>query len=95
MSAEVLKYTLEQVEALELAPGTEHEKLEGWIPELAGEDEVRAGARKGLRLSRRRDASRSSPARRLRLTSSTGTPAPRWLSRGCNTSRPKRMTSAS
>ena len=35
MTAEVLKYTLEQVEALELAPGTEHEKLEGWVPTLA------------------------------------------------------------
>ena len=37
MTAEVAKYTMEQVEALELAPGTEHEKLEGWVPELAGE----------------------------------------------------------
>jgi hypothetical protein len=41
MTAEVLKYTREQVEALELAPGTEHEKLEGWIPEMAGDEEVR------------------------------------------------------
>jgi hypothetical protein len=42
MSAEVLKYTLEQVEALEVVPGTEVENLEGWIPELAGEDDLRA-----------------------------------------------------
>ena len=40
MSAEVLKYTLEQVEALELVPGTEQEKLEGWIPELADEADL-------------------------------------------------------
>jgi hypothetical protein len=38
MSAEVMKYTLEQVEALELAPGADHENLEGWIPELAGDE---------------------------------------------------------
>lgn len=38
MTAEVAKYTIEQVEALELAPGTEHEKLEGWVPELASDE---------------------------------------------------------
>ncbi|MGO9316557.1 MAG: hypothetical protein ACLPXT_03355 [Terracidiphilus sp.] len=41
MTAEVLKYTLAQVEALELAPGTEHENLEGWIPTLATDDDLR------------------------------------------------------
>ncbi|MGA2085073.1 MAG: hypothetical protein ABSG60_06100 [Terracidiphilus sp.] len=41
MTAEVLKYTLEQVEALELAPGAEHENLEGWIPTLANEEDLR------------------------------------------------------
>ena len=40
MSAEVTKYTLEQVEALELAPGTHVDKLEGWVPELASEPEA-------------------------------------------------------
>jgi hypothetical protein len=40
MSAETQKYTLAEVEALELAPGAEHENLEGWIPELATDDEV-------------------------------------------------------
>jgi hypothetical protein len=40
MSAEVMKYTLAQVEALELAPGTDHANLEGWIPELANEAEL-------------------------------------------------------
>ena len=48
MSAEVLKYTLEQIEALELAPGTEHEKLEGWIPTMASDDEVRAAFEKAF-----------------------------------------------
>jgi hypothetical protein len=41
MTAEVLKYTLEQVEALELAPGAEHENLEGWVPTLASDDDLR------------------------------------------------------
>ncbi len=41
MTAEVAKYTIEQIESLELAPGTEHEKLEGWIPELASDDDLR------------------------------------------------------
>jgi hypothetical protein len=41
MSVEVTKYTLEQVEALELAPGTGHENLEGWVPTLASEDDLR------------------------------------------------------
>ena len=40
MSAEVMKYTLAQVEALELAPGTDHANLEGWVPELANEGEL-------------------------------------------------------
>jgi hypothetical protein len=48
MSAEVLKYTLEQVESLELAPGTEHEQLEGLIPELAGEDDLRHALEKAF-----------------------------------------------
>jgi hypothetical protein len=48
MSAEVLKYTLEQVEALELAPGTEAEQLEGWIPELADENDLREALEKAF-----------------------------------------------
>jgi hypothetical protein len=48
MSAEVLKYTREQVEAMEIAPGTAHEKLEGWIPELASEDELRKALEKAF-----------------------------------------------
>jgi hypothetical protein len=48
MSGAVLKYTLDQVEALELAPAAEHEKLEGWIPPLAGDDDLRAALEKAF-----------------------------------------------
>jgi len=48
MTAEVLKYTLEQVEALELAPGSEHEKLEGWVPELATDEDLKLALEKAL-----------------------------------------------
>ena len=48
MSAEVLKYTREHVEALEVAPGFVHEKLEGWVPELAGEDDLRNALEKAF-----------------------------------------------
>lgn len=40
MTAEALKYTLEQVEALELAPGTDRENLEGWVPTLTSDDDL-------------------------------------------------------
>ena len=48
MTAEVQKYTLEQVETLELAPGTEHENLEGWVPMLATDDDLRQALGKAL-----------------------------------------------
>jgi hypothetical protein len=48
MTAEVSKYTIEQIEALELAPGAEHEQLEGWVPELAGEDDLRSALEKAF-----------------------------------------------
>ena len=48
MTAEVQKYTLEQVEALELAPGAVHEKLEGWVPELASEEELKDALEKAF-----------------------------------------------
>ena len=41
MTAEVAKYTIEQVEALELAPGAEHQQLEGWVPTLASDEDLR------------------------------------------------------
>ena len=48
MTAEVLKYTLDQIEALELAPGTEHEQLEGAVPEMATDDEIRSALEKAF-----------------------------------------------
>jgi hypothetical protein len=48
MTAEVLKYTMAQVEALELAPGTEHHNLEGWIPELANENDLKIALEKAF-----------------------------------------------
>lgn len=48
MTAEVSKYTLEQIETLELVPGTEHEQLEGWVPELASEDDLRNALEKAF-----------------------------------------------
>jgi hypothetical protein len=35
-------------EALEVAPGTAHERLEGWIPELANEEELRLALEKAF-----------------------------------------------
>jgi hypothetical protein len=48
MTAEVLKYTREQVENLELAPGARHEELEGWIPELASDEDRKTALEKAL-----------------------------------------------
>jgi hypothetical protein len=35
-------------DALEVAPGTAHERLEGWIPELASEEDLRAALEKAF-----------------------------------------------
>ena len=35
-------------DSLEVAPGTAHERLEGWIPELASEDELRGALEKAF-----------------------------------------------
>jgi len=48
MTAEVQRYSLEQIEALELAPGSEHLNLEGWVPELADENELRGALEKAF-----------------------------------------------
>ena len=48
MSAEVLKYTLDQIESMEVAPGTEHERLEGWVPELASDEDLRNALEKAF-----------------------------------------------
>ena len=48
MTAEAPKYTLDQVEALELAPGVKNAKLEGWVPEIANDDDLRAALEKAF-----------------------------------------------
>ena len=40
MTAEVSKYTIDQIESLELAPGSQHENLEGWVPKLATDEDL-------------------------------------------------------
>ena len=48
MTAEVQRYSQKQVEDLELAPGTEHENLEGWVPSLASDDDLHQALDKAL-----------------------------------------------
>ncbi|HMC29521.1 MAG TPA: hypothetical protein VKL99_01710 [Candidatus Angelobacter sp.] len=40
--------TTKDADSLEVAPGFAHEKLEGWVPELAGEEEVRQALEKAF-----------------------------------------------
>src|SRR6478672_11003765 len=40
--------TLKDADSLEVSPGFAHEKLEGWVPELAGEEEVRQALEKAF-----------------------------------------------
>ncbi len=40
--------TIQDIDSLEVAPGFAHEKLEGWVPELAGEEEVRQALEKAF-----------------------------------------------
>jgi hypothetical protein len=40
--------TIRDADALEVAPGFKHEKLEGWVPELAGDEEVRQALEKAF-----------------------------------------------
>ncbi len=48
MTAEVQKFTREQIESLELAPGFEHEALEGWVPALASDDDLKSALEKAF-----------------------------------------------
>ncbi|HEY1803657.1 MAG TPA: hypothetical protein VGG45_04185 [Terracidiphilus sp.] len=48
MTAEVQKYTREQIEALELAPGFEHEELEGSVPTLATDEDLKSALEKAF-----------------------------------------------
>lgn len=40
--------TIKDADSLEIAPGFAHEKLEGWVPELAGEEEIRQALEKAF-----------------------------------------------
>jgi len=40
--------TIKDADSLEVAPGFAHEKLEGWVPELAGDEEVRQALEKAF-----------------------------------------------
>jgi hypothetical protein len=48
MSAEVLKYTRAEIEELEVAPGFTHDNLEGWIPALISDDDLREALEKAF-----------------------------------------------
>jgi hypothetical protein len=39
---------IKDADLLEVAPGFKHEKLEGWVPKLAGEEEVRQALEKAF-----------------------------------------------
>ena len=47
-SGEVVKPVASNPDAVEVSPGTLHEKLEGWIPQLAGETEIREALEKAF-----------------------------------------------
>jgi hypothetical protein len=48
MTAEVQKYTRQQIESLELAPGFEHEQLEGFVPTLASDEDLKNALEKAF-----------------------------------------------
>ena len=48
MTTEVQKYTRQQIESLELAPGFEHEALEGLVPTLASDDDLKDALEKAF-----------------------------------------------
>ena len=39
---------IQDTDSLEVSPGFAHEKLEGWVPELAGEEEIRQALEKAF-----------------------------------------------
>jgi len=48
MTESVPNNAVKVADSLEVAPGFKHEKLEGWVPELAGEEEVRQALEKAF-----------------------------------------------
>ena len=47
-AAQAVPHAAANPDALEVAPGTAHEKLEGWIPQLATDEEIRAALEKAF-----------------------------------------------
>src|SRR5208282_5497614 len=47
-AAQAVPHPAANPDALELAPGTTHEKLEGWIPQLASDEEIRIALEKAF-----------------------------------------------
>ena len=48
MTASAAKYTLEQIESLELAPAADHRNLEGWVPAIANDADLRNALEKAF-----------------------------------------------
>jgi hypothetical protein len=48
MTESVPNNAVKAADSLEVAPGFKHEKLEGWVPELAGDEEVRQALEKAF-----------------------------------------------
>jgi hypothetical protein len=48
MTESVPNKAVKAADSLEVAPGFKHEKLEGWVPELAGDEEVRQALEKAF-----------------------------------------------
>jgi hypothetical protein len=47
-AAQAVPHAVADPDALEVAPGTAHEQLEGWIPSLASDDEIRGALEKAF-----------------------------------------------
>ncbi len=47
-AAQAVPHAAINPDALEVAPGTAHEELEGWIPSLASDEEIRAALEKAF-----------------------------------------------
>src|SRR5438270_12986610 len=48
MTESLQNNAVQAADSLEVAPGFKHEKLEGWIPELASEEEIRQALEKAF-----------------------------------------------
>jgi len=47
-AAQAVPHVATNPDALEVAPGTAHEQLEGWIPQLASDEEIRVALEKAF-----------------------------------------------